>query len=683
MAEDFQLDQLQIQPGFYSNSTDRTAEGRWKGGDHVRFAESLPEKIGGYVDAGDIIPEGVVRAAIDWVDLTANKWMAIGTSQKLYLYDMTTLYDITPYEAQGYLQNPFSVTDTSDIVTVADTAHGREVGDHVHFSGAVTVGGIDPNGEWVVSEVADLNTYKFVAGSVASSTVSNAGDETGTLGTNPFQTFNGTPTVRVTDTAHARLVGDVISFSGATNVATVVMNGTWTVATLIDADHYEFTAGSNANANATGGGAAVAYDYRVRYFYEIGVEQAYVASGWSRGSWSSGAWNEDADASDDLISFLNPLRIWSLDNWGEDLLASPRGGAVYWWDRTNGPNVRAQLVATVPDTNNRMAVNPDNRIMSLYGTDDTGGGFDPMLVRWSDQEDFTDVTGGISGDFRLSYGSRIITAIKSKRETLVFTDTAVYSQQYVGGTDIYDFNPIATNVTIMGPGAGCDVNGVVFFMSTDNFMIYDGVMRPIPCDVWQSVFPQVSFQYKEKIVCAANRKFSEVWWIFPTGSASEPDHYAIFNYKDNNWVTGTIDRTFIHDYSSFFGKPYGFTAASRLLKHETGVDDVDANGDAISLDSYIESYDVDIGSGENLLHIDRMLPDFSELTGTGLLYLAPKQYPQQGVALVKGPYTVTGASFVSVRGRGRQIALKFTLSDLGSVFRMGAWRVRGRPHGQR
>lgn len=598
---DFSLADLKLAPGFFSDQTGRGAVGRYKGGNHARFRDKLPEKIGGFVDVNDVIVAGKARALHDWVSLDNKKWVAIGTSTKLYLYGQSQLYDITPIQSTGTLTDPFTTMIGSNLVTVTHTAHGRQVGDTVYFSGASPVGGITINGEYLV----------------VSKTV------------NDYVIMHSLP----------------------------------------------------ATSSAGPGGGTVSYQY------ELSTSQAVSSGfGWGRGGWGSGGWSTPGAVTEDTSDRISPLRIWSLDNFGEDLLASPRAGALYWWDRSAGPTTRATLVATAPKFNNRMTVDHDARIVILYGSSTDADVQDPLLVRWSDTEDFTNFApdpANSAGDDRLGNGSRAITAVKSRAGEVVFTDESLYYQQYVGSDDIYDFTPIGSSVSVVGPEAVVDVDGVVYFMGVNNFYIYDGLLRVLDCDVWPDVFKQLNTAHREKVVASVNRMFGEVWWCYPAGVSEEPNMYVIYNYVDRIWYFGTVDRTAIHDYSSAFGVPYGVTSSGRLLKHETGYNDVAADGTALELASYIESYDIELSPGEQLMQLNELIPDFVTLIGVSEITLKTRQYPHRPQRL-KGPYTFDGDEVhIHVRARGRQVAIEFSQEGLNTQWRMGTWRAAVRPHGRR
>lgn len=589
---------LQIMPGVYRENTARGARSRWYYADKVRFAAGLPEKIGGWSRQTGGPVTGVARNTHDWVSLDSQKWIAVGTEKKLYLWQSGVFYDITPLRRastgtvspfnQSPLTNPFTTTNLLAVVVVTHASHGAIDGDRVRFYNATAVGGITISGEYAI-------------------------------------------TVTGTDT-------------------------------------YTITHGSAATSSATGGGT-------VNFEYDIGVTSNGL--GWGAGTWGSGTWGTPRTSTNLIVR----TRLWSLDNWGEDLIASPRGGAIYTWDRTGGPSVRATIISGAPSQNNRVLVSRQDRHLISLGSHD-GSAFDPLLIRWSDTEDYNTWTPTLTnqaGDKRLDSGSEIVTGVHSRDETLIYTDTSAHLMRYDGAPFVFAFANIAGNVPIMGPNAIAEASGIVFGMGVGSFYVYDGTLRPLDCDVHSYVFDNFNFAKKDIVCSGVRAKFSEAWWAYPSSGSSECDRYVAFNWLEGHWTIGTLDMTSMDSEGPVFNVPYAMHSDGYLYKHETGTD---ANTGAMTTD--LESWMMEIAPGEKFLHIDKLIPDFLTLTGAGSVSIKSKTYPQDSTTVTKGPFSVTSSTKkVSLRSRGRQVSLRWQMSALSDDFRMGTWRVNGMGHGRR
>ena len=598
---------LDIVPGLYTEGTDRTATRRWKDGDHVRFHNGLPQKIGGWTQptvTGSI--KGIPRRMHEWFSLDRQGWIAVGTSAKLYLLNAGTYYNITPIRKQSNLgADPFVTSSASALVVVTDPDHGAIVGDYVTFSGAAAVGGLTLNGE-----------YKVVA----------------------------------------------------------VANNT----------EYTINAGAPASSSATGGGAAVVATYEINN----GGEDTGFAYGWGTCKWGNSTWGTPRGA---CSTFRRRLRIWSLDNWGEDLVASPSGGAVYYWDRTLGPGSRAVLIPQAPATNQRILVSPQNRQLICLGATALDGRPDPLLIRVSDNEDFTDFTPAIISDEeesnvytkRIDSGSEIVTGFRTRRSTVIFTDIGIHLMQPDPDL-VYEVTQLSEGNSIIGQNAGIEVDGVVRWMSHDKFMKFDGVVQEIPCEVWSKVFGSQSGQginreQADKVYCWHNDLFSEIWWQYPSAAATECDSYVAFNYRENTWTYGTINRTAANRKSTIYGnKPLAFSSSGVLYKHEDGVNDV-----ASALPAFVESYDIELGEGKEQMHISRMVPDNVRQVGSILVTVKAKRRPEDS-AYISDTYTVlTTTKEFGTRSRGRQVAVRFASTATGDDWRIGPYTTYMQPDGER
>ena len=491
--------------------------------------------------------------------------------------------------------------------------------------------------------------------------------------TDPFTTVAGSATVTVADVGHGASEGDDVTFLNAVAVGGLTINGEYTITAILSADSYTIAAGSNASSSATGGGS-VGFEYEIA----VGATADGTAFGWGAGSWGEHTWGTPRLTSTLII----PLRVWSLDNWGEDLIASPSGGAVYYWDRTLGFGARAVLVPEAPRANVRVIVSQENRQLICLGTTDEDGALDRLFVRWSDNEDFTTFTieaENNAGSQRIDGGgSEIVAGVRTRSGILVWTDKSLFIMQPTGDALVYEFRPLGTGVSLAGPNATVDVNGVVYGMGTDNFYLYDGVLEVLPCDVWTRVFGSFNINQRRMVFGAMNKTFSEVWWFYPAAGSNTSGKLVVYNYREKHWWYGDLQRSAFADFSPFLNHPYGFNDAGVLYQHEDGVDDA-----GVAMERYLVSDDVEIGDGEDFMHVSTLIPDFKSLVGTATITLKGRLYPG-GAQKTKGPHNITSSTRrISSRMRARQISITIEMEQLGGNFRMGEWRAEARGDGER
>lgn len=823
---------LPVQAGVYTEQTDRGAQGKYKDSDKVRFRKGLPEKIGGWQRFASVLLKGLARRIWDWASLDGRLWSAIGTESKLYLLQGVVLYDITPLRRAVKLTDPFTTVNGSDIVTVNDPSHGAQQGDFVKFESASPVGGITIDGEYQIQ-------------------------------------------------------------------------------TIVDIDNYTIQDDQTATANAVGGGGVDA-----EYDISVGLTNTSFGTGWGTGTWSQETWSTPRSISTTIAA----LRTWSLDNWGEDLIANPRLGGMYWWDRNTGPTSRAVILDGAPARSAYMIISQrDRHIFALGCTDEFTGEFDPLLIRWCSKEDFNDwvpTSTNTAGDLRIFRGSQLVTAVRTRGEILVFTDISVHQINFLGGTTVFGLTVAGENVSILGPNAAIEVDYRVFFMAEGDFYVYDGVLRPLRCDVRNLVYENLNIFQKDKAFAALNREFNEIWFFYPgkdenvwvesdftsgalsgayavqsmnggpfyavgfnaggytevtsdntinydlvyladntavietptdwdlevtfsfvnginnryfgaiinaedldggtdtngdnvegltvemnpglnfirlykrnigadqqlangstgvdlstlptpvtlqdgveygltitrtatqvkatlfdpvtdtkqtvetvtlsaaeqaqfdqsgygallgskgiltnyenvvrltglraapadvlvnqagTGTVDEVNRYVLYNYEEETWAVGSLERTAWRDRSPVFNDPYAAGVDGRVYIHERGVDD-----DGQPMDAFLETYDMEIPeAGEYLMHVDKLIPDFLTLEGQVDIYLRGRKYPQSP-QIQKGPYPVVpGTGKISARIRARQISLRMESNRLGDKWRSGTLRARVRPHGRR
>lgn len=489
---------------------------------------------------------------------------------------------------------------------------------------------------------------------------------------NPFSTTNGSTTVTVTDVLHDALDGDHVRFSGATPVGGLTINGEYTIS-VVDQDTYTITASSAATSTATGGGTVQA-----EYDISCGLESDGTLSGYGTGDYGEEEYGTPRTGS----TFGGFARVWSLQNWGEDLLASPSGGTLYYWDRSLGPTSRAVVIPNAPDNIELMLVSPDDRHVIAYGANlISTGEQDRMFIRWCAAEDFDDwtpTTTNDAGSKRLDVGSRIVTAARSRDQILIVTDRAAYGQTFVGAGDVFDFRMLGEAIKPVSKQCSIDVNGTFYFMGEDDFYIYDGTLRVMECDISRLVFGSISRQNQSKVHVRYNKEFTEIWWSYPSSGSAENDRTAIYNTVEKCWYYSSIARECGLDRNTFYNAPVAFRNGQMFI-HESGV-----NAGTLPLSSFIESYDAEIQEGGDVFGlVNHLIPDFKSLTGSVNVNLFGREYPAS--PLVSTAVRVVNSSTVRVdlRIRKRQIGIRIASTALGVHWRMGTWRFLATPYGRR
>jgi hypothetical protein len=521
-----------------------------------------------------------------------------------------------------------------------------------------------------------------------------------TLGANPFATTNGLATVVVTHTAHGAITGDFVTYSGATTVAGLDLNSEYQI-TYINVNSYSITAASTASATTTGGGAAVSAAYQIN----TGPDAQQPLTGWGASFWGLGAWGEG-------LPNVNALRLWSQVNFGEDLIFAPRGGGLYYWDSSVGVGTRAVALsslpgaADVPEKQNYFLVSDVSRFVIAFGCTPLGSStLDQMLIRWSDQEDaamWTPLSTNQAGDIRLSHGSEIITALQTRQEILVWTDSALYSLQYLGAPIVWGATLLGDNISIISQNSAVLASGVAYWMGDDKFYTYDGRVNTLPSDVREYVFSDLNKQQVDQIFGSTVEQYNEVWWFYCSENSTVVDRYVIYNYLDKIWYYGTMGRTAWIDAGLGVDYPLAATYSNNLVQHEYGVDDGTDNV-LVPIEAYITSGQFDIDDGHNFGFIWRMLPDITFRNSTGALTpqvtmtLLPLQNSGSGY---NSPLSVAGSAEypvarigtyvveqftgqINTRIRGRQIAMRISSNQLGTQWQLGSPRMDIKSDGRR
>lgn len=697
------LKKLALRPGVNRENTRYTTEGGYYESEKVRFRQGTPEVIGGWQRISAFTFLGICRSLWAWVTLGFLKLTGVGTHLKFYIENGGAYYDITPLRATDILNNPFATNGTTT-VTVTDANTGYQIGDFVTFSNASVVDGLDLNGTYQIQSIPVTGTYTITAATAATGTT------------------------------------------------------------------------------AAGGGSAVAAAYEIN----IGSETVVPLVGWGGGGWGVGAWGTGGTSN---VS----LRIWNQANFGEDLIYGPRGGGIYYWDASIGiapvaisitiasPGVVSSALnlvngtavvfnttgslptglvpgtvyyvvssvgttfsvaatpggaaitttgtqsgshtlssrglplsslagaSDVPVVQNGLLVSDASRFVMLFGTNALGGtAIDPLLIRWSDQENPTMWTPSVTnqaGDIRLSAGSEIITHLQSRQEILVWTDTALYGMQYVGPPIVWTTQILGDNLSIISSNAVALASGVTYWMGVDKFYKYDGRVSTLRCDLRRYIFNDINLTQSEQIFAGTNEGFNEIWWFYCSENSTAIDKYVIYNYAEDIWYYGTIARTAwldsgIRDYPVAAGYQYN------LIDHEVGLND-NETGTPTAISAYILSSEFDLDDGHQFSFVWRVLPDatFNGSTAespTLTMRLYPLNNSGSGYVNDDGSngYSVGGKSYANVtrsatvpiekftgqvftRVRGRQLAFRIESNQLDTTWQWGSPRLDLRPDGRR
>lgn len=488
---------------------------------------------------------------------------------------------------------------------------------------------------------------------------------------------------RVEDSTHGAAVGDVVTISGSGAVGGITPDGDYEVRAVVSGDVYTLKHSSAATSTVAGGGGSV----DVVYELAAGNAVAGVGDGYGLGAYNVGTFGTPRSGTSQVVQ----PRTWSLENWGEDLLASPLNGTVYWWDRSVGTGTPAAEVTQAPDQITRMLLSSEDRHLIALGCTDLAAAFDPLLVRWCDQEDFTVWTpavGNTAGTRRLDGGAFIVTGLVTRYGTLIWTDTTLHFMQFIGPPNTFSIRKVADHTSIAGPNAAIDAQGRAYWMGKQNFYIYDGAVNVLPCPVWNKIFKDISDIQGYQVYASINELFNEIRWEFVSSVAEHNSKYVVYNYAEDIWYTGTMKRSAMHDKSEIFGKPFGTDTegignsddnVSQLFVHETGSDD-----DGAQMNEYLESFDIQFPDAEGFIHVRAIYPDFKELIGNINFTLRSKRRPQQSSYTEKA-YPGVGSmdERVGVRIRGQQIAFRVSDSGIGDSWRMGSHEFEFEADGER
>lgn len=518
--------------------------------------------------------------------------------------------------------------------------------------------------------------------------------------TNPFTTVSGSAVVTVADGNGGYLDGDFVTFSGSSAVGGLTITGEFQISRETSANTYTITFTSAASSSASGGGTVTA-----KYQINTGPETFAPLVGWGASTWGIGTWGVGGTSTDSF-------RHWSQGNFGEDLIFGPRGGSIYYWDvstKTLGTD-RAVLLSTIsgasnaPTLQNFIVVSDINRFVFCMGANALGSStLDPMLVRWSDQEDagnWTPSSINQAGSLRLSQGAEVITAVQARQELLIWTDTAMYSLQYVGAPIVWGSQLIGDNISIASSNAATYANGVAYWMGIGNFYKYDGRLQPLRCDVKKYIFNDFNTEQYTQVFSGTNESHGEVWWFYCSGSVTAIDRYVVYNYEQDIWYYGTLARSAWLD-SGLRDFPIAATYNNNLVDHERGLDNAETSTPA-AIDAHIQSAQFDLEDGHQFAFIHRILPDVTfdgstadspavtmtllPLQNSGSGYTSPASEggsSSGGVTRTSSSPIEAFTSQLNVRVRGRQMAIKVESTGSGVTWQWGAPRIDMRPDGRR
>jgi len=711
---------LKFKPGIVSDITSYSNEGGFVDGDKVRFRFGFPEKFGGWEKYSPNQYLGSARRLHNWVALDGSDFMGIGTHLKYYIEEGQTFNDITPIrQTTGAGDVTFAATNGSTTITVTDPAHGANEKDFVTFSGASSLGGLITatilNAEFQITKLISSNAYE-----ITSSVAANSSD-TGNGGSSVVGAYQINVGLDVTvggtgwgagqwsGTTSGALATQLAEALDASETAIDVDSATGiTAGDLILIEEELITVGTiSSNTLGTGGGPSTRGASGTDAATHADNTLVRLATG-------------NADSANDFVGWGNAasvtvpgaqIRLWSHDNFGEDIIINPRDGGLFYWDKTNGLGNRAvELSATgtysgetsVPTIAKQVLVSDQDRHVIVFGCDGLGanssatqgnGVQDPLLIRFSSQEnpvDFFPTATNTAGDLRLGGGSTFVQAVETKQQILVFTNKTLHAMKFIGPPFTFGLQELSKNITIMSPFSAIAVEDAVFWMGVDTFYVYSGGQTiQLPCTVKDKVFLDFNFAERDKVHVGLNSEFSEILWFYPSSAGTQIDKYVAYNYLEKVWYYGTLARDAWLD-RGIRNLPQA-TGSSLLYNHEVGFDD-----DGSAMTSFIESSAIDIGDGDKFLFLKQVIPD---ITFTGSTSVNPdvsftmKSRNNPGANFNETTQVTTQRSATSpveqfteklnYRLRGRSFALRIDSTSLGTKYKLGTPRVDIRQDGRR
>jgi hypothetical protein len=714
------LQKVKFAPGFNKQVTSTGGESQWVAGDNVRFRYGSPEKIGGWAQLGSVEMTGRNTAIHHFVNTSGIKYAALGTSSILYAYSGGIFYDIHPIKSTTTLTSAFTTTNGSATVTVTfASAHGMNKGDIILLDNFTSI----TNSNFASGDFTDI---KFMVASIPT-------DTTITITMSSNESGSGATTSGGIRVRHYYPVGPAVE-----TATTGWGLGSWGGQAQ---GQFTSTLSSGINASVTSLTMASSTSFASSGTVQIGTElitytgnSGGTLSGLTRGAngttaatHSSGATVTDASnyfswnaaASGDIVTAPG---LWSLDNFGNKLIATINGGESFEWDSnpTGANNTRATIISGAPTASAFSLVSTPDRHLIFFGTETTIGTSstqDPMFIRFSSQEDintYTPSATNTAGTQRLADGSKIVGAIRGRDAIYIWTDTALFIMRFVGPPFTFSFQQVGTNCGLIGQNAAVEVDGTAYWMSENGFFRYTGKLESLPCLVEDHVYDDINTIPKQHINAGLNNLFGEVMWFYPNSGSSTVNRMVCYNYLDSSperpvWTVGTLARSAWQD-SAVFGKPHateydtssnGTSGSSTFVQgnvdgvsyyyeHETGLDQI-REGATTSITASIESGDFDIGQqglagdGEFMMKIRRVIPDFLAQTGDARITLNLRDFPNDtSASSTLGPFTVTsGTQKIDTRARARSISLKIDNTSTSQFWKLGTFRIDYQPDGRR
>ena len=709
------LTNVTIRPGMNKADTPSGAEGQWIDGDFIRFRYGQPEKIGGFTAIGQKTIAGPTRAQHTWNDLEGRRYAALGTSKALYIYYEDAFYDVTPLDT-AITGATFTSTNGSSTVTVNKTTHALDVGEYVTFT-SVTVPGATTTLNGAITD-SDTTITLTDASSFSSSGSVRIGDEIITYSgksvndlTGCTRGTNGTTAVAHADTTAVRESTvtryNTTDFTSLTFEILTVAANSFTISMAI---------------SETGTGMSSAGSATINPYVEIGPTIQTYGYGWGTGTWSRLTWGSGTTSS---TVILDP-GSWSLDNFGEQLIATIKDGKTFVWDPglSNPLEQRAVVMSGAPTATRLTIVSDRDRHVVHLGTETTIGDAttqDPMFIRFSDQENYNvyqPTSVNTAGTFRLDTGNKIVAAVSGKDYNLILTDTAAYTMQFVGPPFTFSIRQVGSNCGCIGQHGVVYADGKVFWMgSGGGFFVFDGTVKLLPSLVEDFVFTTsgnnigINYASNEIIYASHNSLFNEIIWFYPAGTpagnpSTQNNRSVVYNYVENTWATMSLSRSSFADASTYdvpYATEYNISeipsvenlsgatntfGASTYFAHEIGTNKIALDGTETAIAAYVESGDFDLptdGDGEYLLRISRFIPDFKNLEGNAVVTIFLKDYPvDTGASSQLGPFTINSSTQkIDTRARGRLASLKIANTSIDETWRFGTFRADVNPDGRR
>ena len=694
------LQQLKIKSGVGRENTRFASEGQWYESDKIRFRQGTPEQIGGWVKVSDNTYQGVCRSLFIWVTLASIEYIGAGTNLKFYVNRDGIFYDITPIRSTVTLgADPFAVVNGSKTVTVTATAHGARVGDFVTYSGATAVAGLTIVGEYQITLSISANSYQIEAATPANATTSGGGAAV----VAQYQINTG-PAVQYPAYGWGAGYWGYSTWGNSTQAEGIEIR-LWSQSNygedLIFCPRYggmyywdaSVGPGTRAVAVNTKGGVVtftVTSPTQMTLTTALSIGTSFTLT--STGTLPTG------------LSAATTYYIETLTGSVATIVTTPGGAEVNVSGAGSGTNSIAILL-DVPLYQHQIMVSDVSRFTLSFGCNDIGStSIDPMLIRWSDQENILDwypQATNQAGSLRLSNGSEIYSSLMVRQEILVWTDTALYSLQYLGAPLVWGATLLDGNISATHPNSVVLASGVVYWMGINKFYMYDGRVQTLNCDLRQYVFSDINFEQEYQVFGTTNEAFNEVWWFYCSADSLEIDKYVIYNYLEKIWYYGTMGRTAWID-AGLENAPIAATHHNQLVFQETGVVDGEGAVD-VAINSFITSSQFDIGDGHAFAFVWRMLPDLTfrgsdpsvtpqvtmtllPLQNSGSGYTVPPSVGGSNSAPVVriGSYDVdqfTGQ--INTRIRARQMSLKIECNTKGTQWQLGYSRLDLRPDGRR